>query len=180
MKKNLFILAIVFTALCALTVSCKKDDDDKKPVSQNPFVGTYDLYMVFDSIMTDDGTWFDEEFYEQYTGKRNPPESGWLTVEELTPGLFQVTATFYKEETMEEKDFFTTTAVEKDGILLLNECSSDYFGEWGDIDFVFRNYSVMRDADNNVTEMTFKSVYTISFGSSDFAYLTSYTCTKRP
>lgn len=155
-------------ALCATFVSC----GDK--TNENQFVGVYDLDMVYDSITTSDGTWFSEEFFEQMTGKVNPPMHGYLTIADNKDGRLAVTATFVDGETGEEKNFFTTTATEKDDILILDNCTSDYYYANTEemISFVFRNFA------NNMPNIYFKGIYTINLGA-DYSYLTSYNCTKR-
>lgn len=166
MKKQYIILAVAIMAAFAAFVSC----DHKKPSSQ--FVGTYDLDMVYDSLTTSDGTWFDEEFYETMTGKINPPEHGYLTIAEGPEGKLTVTATFVKESG--EKTFFSTTATEVDNTLVLDDCISDYYyaSTEENIRFTFHNFQ------NNMPTLTFKSIYTINLGL-DYSYLTEYTCVKQ-
>lgn len=168
MKKHFILFAMAVMALCATFVSC----GDK--TNENQFVGVYDLEMVYDSITTSDGVWFSEEFFEQMTGKINPPRHGYLTVAQGEAGKFNVTATLINDETGEEKNFFATTATEVDDILILDNCTSDYYYSTTEemISFVFRNFA------NNMPKIYFKSVYTINLGY-DYSYLTSYNCTKR-
>lgn len=189
MKKILWALVLALLTTGITFVSCQKDEEvaptndsindstgeeggDTTAVS--PFVGVYELDMVYDSIMTSDGSWFSEEFFEQMTHKVNPPEHGYLTVSQGSGDTLRVTATFIKANTGEEKDFFSTTAVEKDGGLVLAPCTSDYYYASTElyISFVFRNFV------NNLPEIRFKSVYSINLGA-DFSYVTSYTCVKR-
>lgn len=188
MKKHLLILATAFVALSLAFASCEKennpgdnpgdttditDDPNNPDQPTNSLIGVYDLDMVYDSITTSDGTWFDEEFFEMMTGKVNPPEHGYLTIAEGENGKLNVTATFIKDDTKSEKVWFTTTATETDGILTLDPCSSDYFITTEQmINFTFHNFQ------NNLPTITFKSIYTINLGA-DYSYLTAYTCTKR-
>ena len=183
MKKGILIFAVAVLALCSTFVSCEKDEsgsnndvENNEGGSQNDdgFVGVYDFDMVYDSVTTSDGTWFSEEFYESMTHKVNPPEHGYLTIENGQNGKLNVVATIVKDGTQQEKVFFSTTATEKDGILILDDCVSDYYYETTEemINFVFRNFS------SNMPVIYFKSVYTINLGS-DYSYLTSYSCTKR-
>ena len=83
-----------------------------------------------------------------------------------------VTATFIKDEG--EKVFFTTTATEADGVLILDDCTSDYYYDPVEemIRFTFHGFQ------NNLPSIYFKSIYTINLGM-DYSYLTAYTCTKR-
>lgn len=185
MKKSFYLFAMALMALCTVAVSCSKDDgnpadeEGDTPQINNQFVGTYDLNMVYDSITTDDGTWYSEEFYEEMTGKKNPPESGRLIVEEGTEGKLKVTAIFIDRTTAEDRTFFSTSATEQNGTIVLEDCESDYYSTTEMmIDFTFRTVEVTRDAENNVTGLNFKSIYTINLGA-DYSYLTSYTCTKR-
>lgn len=180
MKKNLFFYAMLFIAISVATLSCKKDDDNEPSPTPDPepssqFVGVYDLDMVYDSVTDSEGKWFENEFFEQMTGKRNPPESGYLTIVTGDNGKLNVTATFYNHPNEgEEKVFFSTTATEKDNILILDPCQSDYYYDSTEtmIDFIFRNF------ENNLPQIKFKSIYTINLGA-DYSYLNSYTCTKR-
>lgn len=179
MKKHLFVLAMAFVALCTTFASCTKDPVDEgndtptdNPASVSKFVGVYDLDMVYDSITTSDGTWFDNEFFETMTGKTNPPEHGYLTIAEGQNGKLNVTATFVKEN--EEKVFFSTTATEDDDMLTLDDCTSDYYYATTEemIRFTFHGF------DNRMPEIYFKGIYTINLGA-DYSYLNSYTCVKR-
>ena len=181
MKKHFFIMAMAFVTLCGAFVACEKDNngednpgnnnnDNNQPVCE--FVGVYDMDMVYDSITTSDGTWFDEEFFETMTGKINPPEHGYLTIAQGENDKLVVTATFIKDEG--EKVFFTTTATEADGVLILDDCTSDYYYDPVEemIRFTFHGFQ------NNLPSIYFKSIYTINLGM-DYSYLTAYTCTKR-
>lgn len=184
MKKKLFILAMALMALCVTFESCQKENnndnngvindgnDNNVDPSNSQFLGVYDLTMVYDSITTSDGEWLSEEFYEMATGKVNPPEHGYLTIEAGQNGKLNVTATFVKEN--EEKTFFSTTATEKDGILILDNCKSDYYYTALEdyITFTFHGFS------SNLPEIFFKGIYTINLGY-DYSYLNSYTCIKR-
>lgn len=171
MKKNLLLLAMAFVALCFTLGSCQEENNNASDVSE--FVGVYDLSVVYDSVTTSDGVWFSEEFFETMTGKINPPQQGYLTIDEGQNGKLNVTATIVKDDGT-EKVFFSTTATEKDGILALDNCSSDYYYDTTEeyLKFTFRNFA------NNMPEIFFKGVYTINLGY-DYSYLNSYTCTKR-
>lgn len=173
MKKHLLTFVVAVMAFCATFVSCQKENSTLSPDAAQ-YVGVYDLYMVYDSVSTSDGTWVSEEDYEFFTQKVNPPESGYLTISEGDNGKLNVTATFVKADTGVEKNFFTTTATEKDGLLVLDNCTSDYY--YASIEdyirFEFRNFV------NNMPTITFKGIYTINLGA-DYSYLNSYTCTKR-
>lgn len=166
MKKNYFVLAVAFMVVCTIFVAC-----DKNPQG---FAGTYDLHLDYDSVMTSDGTWIDETFFEEMTGKKNPSKDGYLTIRDGKNGNFEVTATIVNKETNEENVLFTTNATEKDGILILDNCTSDYYYDTTElyIDFTFHNF------ENNMPIIKFKGIYTIDLGA-DFSYLLSFTCTKR-
>lgn len=84
------------------------------------------------------------------------------------------TVTFVNPETSEEKVFFTTTATEKDDLLVLDNCTSDFYYSTTEeyIRFTFHNFV------NELPRITFKGIYTINLGY-DFSYLNTYTCTKR-
>lgn len=172
MKKQLFAFALVVVALCASFVSCDKENNGNNSNSQ--FIGVYDLDIVYDSITTSDGTWFSEEFFETMTGKVNPPEHGYLTIEEGQNGKINVTATVIKSDTGVEKVLFSTTATEQDNLLVLDNCASDYYYSTTEetIHFVFRNFA------NRLPEIYFKGIYTINLGA-DYSYLLSFTCNKR-
>lgn len=181
MKKHLYVLAVAFTALCFAFAGCEKDNTGDNPGTNpgddrptSPFIGVYDMDMVYDSITTSDGTWFDEEFFETMTGKINPPEHGYLTIAQGENGKLNVTCTFIKDDTKAEKVFFTTTATEADGVLILDPCTSDYF--YASIEDMMR--FTFHGFQNNLPSIYFKSIYTINLGD-DYSYLTSYTCTKR-
>lgn len=168
MKKNFFVIAVLFVALCGIFVSCKKDDVN----TPTGLVGTYDMHLVYDSVTDSEGTWFENAFFEEMTGKRNPPKDGYLTIEEGKNGKLTVTATVANET--EDKVLFTTTATEKDGILVLDDCQSDYYYSSIEdyIDFSFHGF------ENRLPEIYFKGIYTVDLGA-DYSYLLSFTCTKR-
>lgn len=190
MKKHLLILATAVLALCAMVASCQKEEEFiivNDPVSDTTgnggqddttastlFAGVYDLHMVYDSITTSDGTWWDEEFFETMTGKINKPKNGYLTITDLEEGSYTVTATIVDASTGEERTLFTTTAIEQDSLLILAPCTSDYYYSTTEeiISFIFRNF------ENRLPEIYFKGIYTINLGA-DYSYLNSYTCTKR-
>lgn len=167
MKRFLTLFAVAVAAICITFVSCKKD-------ASNPLVGVYDLDMQYDSITTSDGTWFSNEFFEQMTGKTNPPKHGTLTIAEGENGKLTVTAALVNDATGEEKQFFSTTATETDGILTIDDCSSDYYYATIEemIRFTFHGFT------NNLPEIYFKGIYTVNLGY-DYSYLNSYYCTKR-
>lgn len=184
MKKHLLILAMAVVALCTTVVSCQKDDivDDTNTTdttgsgdnssTDSQFVGVYDMDMVYDSITTSDGTWFSEEFFEQMTGKVNSPEHGYLTIAAGQNGKLNMTVTFNKTDG--DKVFFTTTATEKDGALIIDDCNSDYYYASIEdmIHFAFHGFAA------TASGIYFKSIYTVNLGA-DYSYLTAYTCTKR-
>ncbi|MCQ2295653.1 MAG: hypothetical protein MJZ67_08360 [Bacteroidales bacterium] len=183
MKKHFFIMAMAFVALCGAFAACEKEGTGDNP-GENPadtldhneqpasdFIGIYELDMVYDSITTSDGTWFDEEFFETMTGKINPPEHGYLAITQGDNDKLVVTATFVKDEG--EKVFFTTTASEADGMLTLDDCTSDYY--YASIEDMIR--FTFHGFQNNMPTIYFKSIYTINLGL-DYSYLTAYTCTK--
>lgn len=181
MKKHLLIFAMALMALSMSFVSCEKEpdvnndnNDTNSVVPTSPFVGVYDMDMVYDSVTTSDGTWLDEEFYETMTGKVNSPKHGYMTVAEGENGKLNVAVTFVNPETSEEKVFFTTTATEKDDLLVLDNCTSDFYYSTTEeyIRFTFHNFV------NELPRITFKGIYTINLGY-DFSYLNTYTCTKR-
>lgn len=165
MKKTLTILA-----LAVLLMAC-----GKTPVTPGPepvdsqFIGTYDLHLVYDSIMTLDGEWVSEEFYEEFVHKTNPPKDGRLTIEPGQNGTLIVTATILTDG--DSKTLFTTEATEHDGILTLSDCTSDYYRETTGVSthFTFHGFH------SSLPEITFKSIYTVS----DFSYLITLTCTRR-
>lgn len=164
MKKNFFAIAVLFVALCGILVSCNN--------TPTGFVGTYDMHLVYDSVTDSEGMWLENGFFEEMTGKRNPPKDGYLTIEEGNDGKFIVIATVANKTG--DKVLFTTTATEKDGILVLDDCQSDYYYSTTEvyIDFSFHGF------ENKMPEITFKGIYTINLGA-DYSYLLSFTCTKR-
>lgn len=166
MKKQILLLAAAIVALCSTFASCNKENN------ASDLVGVYDFEMIYDSITTSDGTWFDEEFFETMTGKTNPPQQGYLTIAEGQNGRLSVTATIVKDGA--EKVFFSTTATENEGILTLDNCTSDYYYDNTEemIRFTFHAFA------NNMPQLYFKSIYTINLGA-DYSYLTHYDCTKR-
>ncbi len=185
MKKYIFTLMSALTIFSMILVSCEPEvivpeegntEFEEEEVDQNvsELIGVYDLVMEYDSVTADDGTWFDNDFYERVTGKTNPDQYGYLTIAEGENGKLNVTATFVSSDTNEERLFFSTTATETDGVLVLDPCSSNYYqasmGE--DIYFTFHAFA------NNMLQLYFKSIYTIHLGY-DYSYLTSYHCTKR-
>lgn len=189
MRKHFLFLAVAFLTLGLAFASCTKDEPIENNTntenngngngngnneSNNPFVGVYDLEMIYDSITTSDGTWFDNEFFETMTGKRNPPEHGYLTITEGSNGVLDVTATFVNQTTQEEKTWFTTTATENNGVLVLANCIGDYYYANTEeyIRFTFHAFQ------NNLPTIYFKGIYTINLGA-DYSYLNSYYCTKR-
>lgn len=186
MKRKLILLAAVLMALCTAFAACQKEEPvtpgNDNPTgetgddfnSDNPLVGIYDLYMAYDSITTSDGTWFDEEFFETMTGKVNKPRNGYLTITEGQNGKLNVKATLYEENGAPDKVFFTTTATENNGILTIDNCTSDYYYDNLEemISFTFHAFA------NNMPELYFKSIYTVNLGA-DYSYLTHYECTKR-
>lgn len=184
MKKHLAIFAVALMALCATFVACEKDNNDITPDNNdsttntdipevNSLVGVYDLEMKYDSITTSDGTWFDNEFFEMMTGKTNPPKHGYLTIAKAGNDKYSVTATFVEDDNS-EKVFFTTTASEADGILTLDDCTSDYY--YDNIEEMLR--MTFHGFQNTLPTLYFKGIYTINLGY-DYSYLNSYYCTKR-
>ena len=180
MKKDLFVLAMAIMALCCIAISCKKEnpnepkDNGGKQETNSQFVGVYDLHLVYDSVTDSEGTWFENEFFESKTGKRNPPKDGYLTIAEGKDGKLAVTATIVTDSTSTEKTLFETTATEKDGILILDDCESDYYYDTTEefINFTFHGF------ENRLPEIYFKAIYTINLGA-DYSYLLSFTCKKR-
>lgn len=168
MKKNFFVTAALIIALCGIFVSCKQTSTP----AVTDFVGTYDMHLVYDSVTDSEGTWFENEFFQEMTGKRNPPKDGYLTIEEGANGKLIVSVTVANEA--EDKVLFTTTATEKEGILVLDNCQSDYYYSTTEryIDFTFHGF------ENKMPVITFKGIYTINLGA-DYSYLLSFTCTKR-
>lgn len=183
MRKHFLFLAMAFLALGVAFSSCTKEEpiiDDPIDTnsgnqgSDNPLVGVYDLEMVYDSITTSDGTWFDNEFFETMTGKHNPPQYGYLTIAEGQGGKLNVTATFVDQTTQAEKVWFSTTATEVDGVLTLDDCTSDYY--YDNIEEYMR--LTFHAFENTLPTIYFKGIYTINLGY-DYSYLNSYYCTKR-
>lgn len=111
---------------CLILTSCKKEkvtkdevntqtsettpdqttDPDPEPVS--PFIGTYDLEVVTDSLSSD-GTWISREFYESMTGKHEGPFYGRLTITQENASTFKIIGkVLVGTDSME---YYNTTAV---------------------------------------------------------------------
>lgn len=180
MKKNLFVLAMALMALCCITISCKKETTNEpegnggKQEPSSMFVGTYDMHLVYDSVTDSEGAWFENEFFQNMTGKKNPPRDGYLTITEEKDGKLAITATIADDKMDGEKVLFTTTATEKGGILIIDDCESDYYYNTTE-EFIYFTFHGFK---SNLPEIYFKSIYTINLGA-DYSYLLSFTCKKR-
>lgn len=127
MKKMLLMAAMC----CLALVACKKENTDPinpgndtsdttgtTQVGLDYYVGTYDLLMVCDSILTE-GTWFSNEYYGQLTGEPEEDMYGTLAIT-MAPDGSHVNVLATLDFDGEMVDFYTSTGtIDEQGRLVL-------------------------------------------------------------
>lgn len=168
MKHRIFYFILPLLCLGMCFASCDPNDEPNHGPS---FEGTYSLIMTYDSITTDDGTWFSNEELAQITGQPYETEHGYMTVTKEN-NRYHMVATLVNDETAEEVTYFDTYATESNGILNM-ENSSVTAPSGVVINFSFRNFA------NNMPDLFFKGLLDLSLFGTDYYYVISFNGTKQ-
>ena len=170
----------ILVALMALimTVSCNKKEEEttnngnnNDPIT-NEFVGTYDLKVTTDSVMTDND-WFDTPTIERLTGKTYPDQFGTMTITATdNPKVVNVLARISADGITNLYDYYVTTgSINEAGDLILNDSEALLGGETP-VTFTY-------NAIHPNQPLTFKSHAYFIFAELNCGYVHTNTATKR-
>lgn len=179
MKQRLFFILTTLLCLSISITSCTKNpDDNHNPNGNNQneenntsFEGVYNLVMTYDSITSDDGTWWPRDYYEQITGSSYEQEYGYMTITKEN-GRYHMIATLVYDDTDETVTYFDTYATETNGVLVMDN-SATTAPSGVVINFSFHDFA------NNLPHLYFKGICSLAMAGYEFKYLISFNGEKQ-
>ncbi|MCF0211589.1 MAG: hypothetical protein HUK17_01645 [Bacteroidales bacterium] len=115
MKKQIaMIFALTLAVVCSTLVSCA---DKEEPT---PFVGTYDITVVTDSVGTNEDM-YSNDFMAQI-GRGEPVRHGTLTIASEGGEVFEVSAEYVAEGSQNVFAYSTTAVLNEQQQLVLTPC----------------------------------------------------------